>query len=162
MNLCIVPKCENTNYHARGLCKKHYKQREYYRNIQKHKIRAKKWREKTRTEESLAYKRKDSKEFKRRLTRCRNRATKINKEFDLTLEFYSDLMKLGCYYCKTDLIDVSGFCLDRIDNNLGYLKTNVLPCCKQCNYLRGNSFTVEETKIAITAILEYRKNNVRD
>jgi hypothetical protein len=47
--------------------------------------------------------------------------------------------------------------LDRINNAIDYELSNVIPCCKICNSMRNNYFTIEETKIAVEAILYFRK-----
>lgn len=44
-------------------------------------------------------------------------------------------------YCQRPPLFYSG--LDRVDNTLGYLKGNVVPCCKMCNVAK-NSHTYEE------------------
>lgn len=37
-----------------------------------------------------------------------------------------------CYYCSGPLSE-TGFALDRVDNSLGYVPDNVVPCCPKCN-----------------------------
>lgn len=49
-----------------------------------------------------------------------------------------------CYYCGTTTRPIGA---DRIDNSKGHEKDNVVPCCKICNKVRNNIFTVEEMKI---------------
>lgn len=46
-----------------------------------------------------------------------------------------------CFYCDT--IDAPRGA-DRIDNDKGHTKSNVVPCCKLCNKTRNDHFTVEE------------------
>ncbi len=76
--------------------------------------------------------------------------------WELDFETYCTLTTNPCYYC--DAITVhTGVGLDRIDNKTGYTVDNVLPCCGTCNYIRGDDLTVEETKVAIKAIIDYRK-----
>jgi hypothetical protein len=54
---------------------------------------------------------------------------------DLDIEFVQSMITLPCSYCKaTD----SRMTLDRIDNDYGHLKTNVLPSCIRCNHTRGD------------------------
>lgn len=73
------------------------------------------------------------------------------------------LLKQPCYYCgriwQADR-DCGSYWLDRIDNSKGYSKGNVLPACGQCNTTRMHQYSVEETKVMITALLEYRANQV--
>lgn len=68
------------------------------------------------------------------------------------------LWKKGCHYCSKEIINNKGVGLDRIDNNLGYTSNNVLPCCGDCNKIRNTALTVEETEIAIQAVLDHRKS----
>ena len=50
----------------------------------------------------------------------------------------------GCIYCgETDWRKLG---CDRINNNKPHTKDNVVPCCKRCNKLRSNKFTVDEMK----------------
>jgi hypothetical protein len=39
-----------------------------------------------------------------------------------------------CYYCGRE--GPNG--IDRIDNEIGYQSDNCVPCCKHCNYVKGN------------------------
>ncbi|NJO65368.1 MAG: hypothetical protein HC836_46930, partial [Richelia sp. RM2_1_2] len=63
----------------------------------------------------------------------KNRAEKRGLAFDIDFQNFEDLLKSGCSYCSEQLVDKTGCSLDRIDNNKGYLKDNVLPCCGRCN-----------------------------
>lgn len=63
-----------------------------------------------------------------------------------------------CTYCGITVKTQSGISLDRIDNNLGYLKDNVLSCCGRCNMIRGRNLTVDEMKVAMKTILAFREN----
>lgn len=79
-------------------------------------------------------------------------------EFTLEMEKYLELRKQNCYYCNEKNLSMGGVGLDRIDNDKGYIDGNVLPCCKDCNRTRGDRYTVEEAKLMITFIIDYRKN----
>lgn len=65
-----------------------------------------------------------------------------NLEFSLTLEQCLILYKSACFYCgdspeniETDTrVEYQG--IDRINNNLGYVSENVIPCCAFCNYAK--------------------------
>lgn len=63
-------------------------------------------------------------------------------DFHLTLEQATELFKSNCFYCDNlpsnnrrrasgNTINYQG--IDRIDNSIGYLVDNVVPCCKYCN-----------------------------
>lgn len=95
---------------------------------------------------------------KNRFSILRNTAKYRNKEFDLTLEEYIIIVNKPCFYCDKNLENEKGHSLDRIDNKIGYIIKNVLPCCGNCNTVRSDILTVEEMKIGMEAILNYRKN----
>lgn len=78
-------------------------------------------------------------------------------EWSISLEDYSLLLNQSCYYCGRKLATIKGVSLDRIDNQKGYSKDNVLPSCGICNIIRSNILTVAETKVAMEAILKFRK-----
>lgn len=73
--------------------------------------------------------------------------------FSLT---YGQFLRLAhnpiCHYC-TAALHFSEYCLgvngsrsnlDRKNNSLGYKASNVVPCCKRCNFAKGNRFSYEE------------------
>lgn len=73
-------------------------------------------------------------------------ARRRNKEFKLSLEDYSRIIQLSCFYCgkppheyKTKryygCVFING--IDRIDSSIGYINDNVVPCCKTCNSAKG-------------------------
>lgn len=52
---------------------------------------------------------------------------------DLDRNFIHETIKSGCAYCGETGLRMT---LDRIDNNVGHIKTNVVPACIRCNYVR--------------------------
>lgn len=66
---------------------------------------------------------------------CKSSDKKKGLTCDLDLEFIVELISKGCSYCQEKEILMS---LDRIDNSVGHIKSNVISCCVRCNYLRGN------------------------
>lgn len=76
--------------------------------------------------------------------------------FDITPEQHAIiLIAETCYYCHGSL-SPTGHGLDRIDNNLGYLVSNVVPSCVSCNRIRNRYLTHEEMAVAMRAVLDYR------
>ena len=77
----------------------------------------------------------------------------------ITEEEYCQILSRGCFYTGEELVNIEnfGYSLDRIDNLKGYTLDNVLPCIGWVNMMRQDQLTVEETKIAVDAILKYRK-----
>lgn len=71
--------------------------------------------------------------------------------FDLSLEEVVELTQQNCHYCgilpsnSTKAINAHGGSqilwngIDRVNNKEGYIKQNVVPCCKQCNFAKYKS-----------------------
>lgn len=65
--------------------------------------------------------------------------------FELTNQEFHDIVNGECFYCGSkqnseqmynnrELIKYTG--IDRVDNSIGYVKSNCVPCCKDCNTLK--------------------------
>jgi hypothetical protein len=68
------------------------------------------------------------------ILRDSKRADKMKgRDNDLDREFIRKLIDEGCAYCADHDARMT---LDRIDNDLGHLKTNVVASCMRCNYFR--------------------------
>jgi hypothetical protein len=52
----------------------------------------------------------------------------------LSKKDFSDLTQKECHYCGKE--GPNG--IDRIDNTTGYVLSNCVPCCKHCNYVKGD------------------------
>ena len=57
-----------------------------------------------------------------------------NDEVFITEEEFKTLSEQECYYCGKE--GPNG--IDRVDNTRGYKKDNCVPCCKHCNYVKGD------------------------
>jgi len=77
----------------------------------------------------------------------KQRAKNKNIEFNLSREYFTELVRGNCYYCgeiasnilinKTgEIFNYNG--IDRIDSNKGYIENNVVSCCKICNKSKNN------------------------
>jgi len=64
------------------------------------------------------------------------------KDTNLNINEFAFLISQPCYYCNNlksnnyNNFQYNG--LDRINNNLPHIKSNVVPCCKHCNYAKRN------------------------
>jgi hypothetical protein len=58
-----------------------------------------------------------------------------NLSNDLDLEYVKLSISKPCAYCGETTLRMT---LDRIDNSIGHLKSNVIQACIRCNYTRGN------------------------
>lgn len=65
----------------------------------------------------------------------------------------------GCIYCgETDWRKLG---CDRKNNSKPHTKDNIVPCCKRCNTIKSNKFTVDEMK-EIGAVLRRIENKHKD
>jgi hypothetical protein len=97
----------------------------------------------------------------------RHRVGKANskargRSWTISKKLHRVLLNKNCHYCNKSLLNETGAALDRIDNNKGYHKDNVLPCCGACNKIRNTNLTVKEMEVAMKAVLQYRKLNEKD
>jgi hypothetical protein len=73
-------------------------------------------------------------------------AKKRNLKWDLSKSDFQHLTHLPCHYCGANPSQLSHRSgthgdyvyngLDRLDNKLGYMLSNVVPCCKVCNFAK--------------------------
>ena len=81
-------------------------------------------------------------------SRYKKSAKKRKIEFDLPIFDFTSLIKSDCFYCgaspkrrynhnKPSLLAHGG--VDRVDNNVGYVVFNCVPCCGNCNRMKFKS-----------------------
>jgi len=87
--------------------------------------------------------------------------------FKLTKKVVAKITKQNCHYCglppqqikkhpsSLDTYIYNG--IDRIDNNKGYIKDNIVPCCKICNMAKRS-----QTREAFLAWIERVHNHQKD
>lgn len=95
--------------------------------------------------------------FNRALYRYKNQAKKRGLDFLLTEDQFGVLTKLPCHYCGIDAQQISRSSattgltavgrkrgsyiyngIDRINNNIGYIIDNCVPCCIICNRAKSD------------------------
>lgn len=82
-----------------------------------------------------------------------------NIDFDISFDEYLLEISKPCFYCKGFFGNFkAGGGLDRIDNMKGYIVGNIISCCKICNRLKNDEFSLDETKAAVEAIIKIREN----
>ena len=90
------------------------------------------------------------KEVERKIKSYKNQDITKNKYDSEKLIKYEEcleklfLSKLKCYYCKSECIflyknvrEPKQWTLDRLNNDIGHTKDNVVICCLECNLKRG-------------------------
>lgn len=89
------------------------------------------------------------------------RANRDGKAWRLGKKFALSLVVKDCHYCKrTPYQTHRGHAymgIDRVDNSRGYYKDNVLPCCKECNSIKGQYLSQEEMEVIAPIILAIRR-----
>jgi len=70
------------------------------------------------------------------------------REMTLTFEQFQFLRGRSCAYCGSEL-PRSGHGIDRMNNELDYTWENSVPCCGECNKMKGRYMTHAEMKAAM-------------
>lgn len=145
--------CFSNEIHAKNLCKPCYRKNYYLNNRDQILLAQKKWSVKHRNKTKLY-----ARTIKSKFRNLKSSAKSRKLEFTIAENEYNLLIKNLCYYCDGYFsLPEAGGGLDRLDNNLGYHLSNVVPCCTICNQTRNNNWTPVETKIMIQAVLNFKK-----
>ncbi|MEI8273908.1 MAG: hypothetical protein WCG08_14935 [Paludibacter sp.] len=59
---------------------------------------------------------------------------KFLNETMISLIEFELIIEKACHYCGKE--GPNG--IDRVNNQIGYIKENCVPCCKHCNYAKGD------------------------
>lgn len=155
MKMCIKYKStESYSWYRGPLCNGCYHQRWRRDNSDKSKEYRNRWKNRNPEKERAHHLKPNA-----RFISAKNSAATRGKNWNITIEEFTQLISKPCYYCNNEMGAGNnyGSGLDRIDNSIHYELSNVIPCCKICNSMRNNYLTIQETKIAIEAILTFRK-----
>ena len=91
--------------------------------------------------------------FKSMMRSYKVSAKKRNIEFLLSESEFEEIINMDCFYCGKNPtfyfsekmmrrnffngnIEANG--IDRIDNEIGYIKSNCVACCKECNFAKAD------------------------
>lgn len=72
-----------------------------------------------------------------RLDAVKRAAERRGIEWHLTDEEAKTMMTTECIYCKHIDLEVRVNGIDRLDSSKSYTTENCVPCCKDCNYMKG-------------------------
>lgn len=78
---------------------------------------------------------KKNKSPKSRYFGYRSSARHRNLDFGITFDQFNSIIQKDCVYCGVSPPNVIG--ADRVDNSIGYVINNIVPCCTICNYMKG-------------------------
>ena len=91
--------------------------------------------------------------FKKVATDYKHKAKKRGIEWNLSQDQVFKLIDRNCHYCGIEPSNTSTIHkqskkakysgIDRINNNIGYVEGNVVPCCAQCNYAKMGMSDIE-------------------
>ena len=108
--------------------------------------------EKKRIREPRNYRRECKDNLDRYYAEYHANAHKRGLLFDLSFDVFCELVSNPCEYCGTHVADeVNG--IDRVNNTIGYVYENSVPCCGMCNKMKSN-YTFDEFKSHIVRIYE--------
>lgn len=87
--------------------------------------------------------------------KCSDKKNKFEQVCDIDVDWMlENIVNKPCIYCG----DTHRIGCDRIDNDKGHTKDNVVPCCYDCNCARNNNFTYEEMLILGKTIKQIKEN----
>jgi hypothetical protein len=71
-----------------------------------------------------------------RFSRYKYRASQMGLVFELKEEMFNAMIFMPCYLCGKHASSSHRNGIDRVDNALGYLESNIEPCCGECNAMK--------------------------
>lgn len=86
----------------------------------------------------------------------RHKKKNFNENEFISFEFFLIMINKNCFYCNKKNNKKIIFGLDRINSNIGYINSNVVTCCKKCNYAK-NKLSISKFYILVKFMFE--KNN---
>jgi hypothetical protein len=112
--------------------------------------------------------RKKAREYRRqslvaRYGMMRGRAKRASLLLTLTFDQYKVIVKdQKCFFC-TGPLPFEGHGVDRLDNRLGYVFGNCIPCCGPCNMIKGHiegaGFIYPRTLELMQEVMKVRAEN---
>lgn len=113
--------------------------------------------------------------YKSAFARIRKDARSADRVFEIKMEEFRYLCQQNCYYCgsiPSNLITYRGqnsftfryfmySGLDRINNDIGYTRQNVVPCCIICNRAK-NSMPFKDFIDWLNKLTDYRQRMVNE
>ncbi|AGE57955.1 hypothetical protein PBCVNW6652_293R [Paramecium bursaria Chlorella virus NW665.2] len=80
---------------------------------------------------------------KRTYGKYKNQVIKAGNVFELTKEEFENIRLQDCKYCQRSTTTTHCNGIDRVEPKVGYILSNCVPCCRDCNIMKA-SFSVDE------------------
>lgn len=174
MTICSTPEC-GKEVLARGLCKTCYYRRPEYKEKKKAyytsepRLKVSRLKSKTPSVKASLAKFQKTEKFQKIQTKYRmtenarfgagrRQAIKRKVLWDLTLEQYKTVIQQVCHYCEGPISEF-GHNLDRKDNQIGYVISNVVTCCGDCNRTKGDRLSYLEM-VAVGKLLRQMRGSI--
>jgi hypothetical protein len=101
--------------------------------------------------------------------RYKSQAQTRGHVFEIPLEEFRDITAQGCFYCGASPNNSGGSNqnfgkytyngIDRVDNTIGYVEGNIVPCCRRCNRAK-DVYTLPDFYNWVESIHNNRGKNV--
>lgn len=91
--------------------------------------------------------------------RYKIRAEDKSLSYELTEEYYNTIINSQCYLCGRKSYEKCKNGIDRIDNKVGYIMSNVKSCCGSCNFIKKD-MPLDELFHKMTEIYMKCKNKI--
>lgn len=98
---------------------------------------------------------------------AKREAKKRGLAWELDRDFARHLLFCRCYYCGASPPDPDeGYLngIDRVNNNRGYVRGNIVPCCWICNQMKSNrskTFFIAQCRRIVNYAKDRKLNKVR-
>ena len=92
-----------------------------------------------------------------RYSHYKSDAKRRDKEFILSIDEFDNITSKPCYICGKYTNGSSYSGIDRLDNEIGYVLSNCIPCCDKCNRIKY-TYTLEDTFKHLSDIYKFQKS----
>ncbi len=84
----------------------------------------------------------------------RHNSRMAGRSFELAFDKFRELLLAPCDYCGKVSSPIGG--IDRVDNNIAYVDSNCVPCCKTHNYMKRH-ISRDQFIADCTAVVEWQQ-----
>ena len=95
----------------------------------------------------------------RRYGSYKEKAARAKIPFELSMNQFIYFWNLDCYYCDSQITSTR---LNLINNSAGYILSNVVSCCRQCQKFKGDLSHQKFINLCSTISNNVKENGVKD